>query len=409
MVTNSATFIFIGICSAIFSGTLSGNNIFRKGIRVDATIPFADELGIVLNTKVVTFKENISNAYNSSIIENKDGYLLIFRHDTTNPWCDACDYTERQLKMVYLNKDFEQTSPIRTIGPTRGVQEDPRVHFLNGDIYVTCNGDVQKPSYVRTPPQSFGRGREFYKCLMALSQKKLSKNNSNNNPRTNARIHLHPVERKLFVGKLDTKKALLPKITQVPSGGIKWGPVEKNWIPFQYPEYDGSLHYIYLTFPHKIIKFDDLDNPKSARRCPTITQDIYSVWQKDVWGDIKGGTPARIVDGVYLTFFHSWQFSPKDECNYYVMGAYIFQDHPPFKILAMTPEPIFFKDIYSTPQRVKHLYQLYPAGFAIERKDDKTLLHVSCGENDLSTRIITIDKDALFKSMVQVPSLKESS
>jgi hypothetical protein len=84
------------------------------------------------------------------------------------------------------------------------------------------------------------------------------------------------------------------------------------------------------------------------------------------------------------------------------MGAYIFQAEPPFKILAITPNPISFEGMYSARHRVNNLHVTYPAGFAIEKRDDKCMLHVSCGENDTSIRIISIDKDALLKSMVRV-------
>src|SRR5690349_17113160 len=106
MLKNLAIIIYFSICSILLSATLLSNTVFKKGIRVDASFPFADECGIILSSKVLTFKENLSNTYNASIIEAKNGYLLIFRHDTTNSWCDTCPYTERQLKMVHLDKNF---------------------------------------------------------------------------------------------------------------------------------------------------------------------------------------------------------------------------------------------------------------------------------------------------------------
>ena len=81
------------------------------------------------------------------------------------------------------------------------------------------------------------------------------------------------------------------------------------------------------------------------------------------------------------------------------MGAYIFKAELPFKILAITPRPIEHSDFYTARHRVENLHVIYPAGFVIENNEKQSLLHVACGENDTSIRIVTIDKNLLFASM----------
>jgi len=309
-----------------------------------------DAFNVVVGSKLLKFNEEIDNAYNASIIEEKDGYLLIFRHDFTTL------FSKRPLlKMMYLNKGFEQVGSIRTIDSSAKLPEDARVHRLNGELLLTYNDD-------------------------ALNNKM----------------------RRLFCGKLDINAGCLLGGQQLAPKDITLTPVEKNWVPFEYPENGGALHYIYSTSPYKIIKVDSSDLCSATTVCSMPSEKLDAIWAKNEWGEIRGGTPARLVDGVYITLFHSWKYHQEQKSYYYVMGAYIFQDQPPFKILAITPNPIFFKNIYSARHRVKNLHVLFPTGFAIERKNNKVLLHVSCGENDTSVRIVSIDRDALLKSMVLV-------
>jgi predicted GH43/DUF377 family glycosyl hydrolase len=84
------------------------------------------------------------------------------------------------------------------------------------------------------------------------------------------------------------------------------------------------------------------------------------------------------------------------------MGAYTFEEKPPFRVTAISHYPILFKGIYDSPilntaspkKRV-----IFPCGFVEEKRDGKELIHISCGENDTATKIVTVDKKALFKSL----------
>jgi len=322
------------------------------------------EPSVVTSSRLLQFTEDISNAWNASIIEQENEYLLVFRHETVTKMCQECGLTEQQIKMVFLDRQFQQVSPIKTVTSNTVTAEDARMHYVHGQIYLTCNSELHG--------------------------------------------HFHPWRRQMGIAKLDVNLSTLSDFKEIPSGGISTTPIEKNWPPFEYPEHGGSLYYIYSTSPYKIIQVDHENRSApvpasvSIHHAPPIAQNIDRIWNKDLWGEIRGGSPARLVDGVYLTFFHSLKYCSRDHSHYYVMGAYIFQDRPPFKILAMTSKPIVFKDMYSAPYKIKHVYSIYPAGFAIEKKDGKTFLHVSCGENDTSIRIVSIDKDALLQSMTRL-------
>ncbi len=87
------------------------------------------------------------------------------------------------------------------------------------------------------------------------------------------------------------------------------------------------------------------------------------------------------------------------------MGAYTFEAEPPYAITSITPYPILFKGIYSSEYLNTadvNKYCIFPAGLAIEKTSSKTLLHVSCGENDSHIKIVTFDYEKLKKSMTPV-------
>lgn len=352
--------------------------------------------GVVIDTKLLSFKEDLSNMYNPSIKETDTGYLLIFRHDTENICCHKCVYKQPHIKMVSLDKNFNQVDRIKTILPTWGAPEDARIHSCNGQLLLTYNEDPLAHEH------PIMRKRKFEQKKKALLRNGPKRKRVYIDQLEIPPLHSHPRKRHVYVSKFDVEQARIFDSIRVPSARIPLEPVEKNWIPFEYPENNGGLYYIYSTSPYKIIDTGTFNPDGSSRLFPTEPQDIDSIWNKNVWGEIRGGSPAKLVDDMYLNFFHSWNYCPEQNSYYYVMGAYFFQAKPPFKILAITSEPIVFDGIYSAPHRLDHLHQFYPAGFVIEKKDGKTILHVSCGENDTSIRIVSIDKDALLASMVKL-------
>lgn len=323
-----------------------------------------ESASIVIQSKLIEIQDTTDIVFgNGSISEYKKGYLLVFRADSTKK-CKACGYSKPLIKYVLLNKFFNVISSIKTISHKGFVPEDARLHMFGGELYLTFNDEIIPHRHV-----------------------------------SNKRLRYS--KRRMFIAKFDPERGCLSDITRIPSGGLSLSRVEKNWTPFEYPHRNGFLYYIYSTNPLCIIEIDKKIGV--ASNLYNVNQPkIKQIWNEQLWGEIRGGTPARKVDDFYLTFFHSWKKDPIDKAFYYVMGAYIFESKPPFKILAITPSPIFFKDIYTAQHRQNYLNVIYPSGFTIEKKKDKTVLHVSCGENDTSIRIVSIDKDALLQSMVKV-------
>jgi len=79
----------------------------------------------------------------------------------------------------------------------------------------------------------------------------------------------------------------------------------------------------------------------------------------------------------------------------YVMGAYIFDKNPPYKIKKISNFPIFFESFDKT--RI-----VFPAGFVIKKIYGKDYIYLSLGINDSSSKILVIDKEKLFSHMKDV-------
>jgi hypothetical protein len=316
-----------------------------------AKIPFADQLGIVKKIRKIDL-DPIFGPCNGSIVETGDGgYHLVFRYDVSKElWKPIPFHT--YIGYAELDANFSVLKIEEKIDTKSRYSEDPRIARVGKDFFIVWNDKIASDMPFRT----------------------------------------------MHTGKWDPKSCQLEYITNLDQR-IK--PVEKNWAPFERIEKGvTSLGFVYGILPHKIL---DLPNPKKNSMMhlsgkPGASKKLQS-WQKD-WGPLYGGTPARLIGDEYISFFHSW-FKDKKKI-WYVIGAYTFESKYPYRITSITPYPILFSGIYDTPYMntadpTKAV--IYPAGIAVEKKGDKTLLHVSCGENDCSIKVITFDYEKLRKNM----------
>ena len=172
---------------------------------------------------------------------------------------------------------------------------------------------------------------------------------------------------------------------------------EKSWVPFEYQE---NLLLAYSLVPHLIFypRFD------GTGTCETICRTQSSIsWD---WGDLRGGTPGFLIDGQYLSFFHSTKdlatiHSDGKKIAHYFMGAYTYSSNPPFEITAISPEPIIGKNFYSGMKYKpywKPIRCVFPCGYVF---DDK-YIWVAYGREDHESWIVKLDKKKLLKSLVPV-------
>lgn len=174
---------------------------------------------------------------------------------------------------------------------------------------------------------------------------------------------------------------------------------EKNWVPF---EYEGKLFLSYSLNPHKV--FEPIFGHK---RCKTIaTTKMKSHWQ---WGELRGGTPALLVDGSFLAFFHTTKdiksVHSQGKCMpHYFMGAYVFDATPPFAIKKISPQIIVGDNFYSGKEHEtwKPLRVVFPCGYIF----DENFIWITFGRQDYEMWMVKIYKEKLFESLVPVESIK---
>ena len=110
---------------------------------------------------------------------------------------------------------------------------------------------------------------------------------------------------------------------------------EKNWVPFVYND---ELLLSYTIKPHRVFR-----PIFGTNTCQTYALSINEAhWN---WGVLRGGTQGLLVDGEYLSFFHTCKDlqtvqSEGKRMVHYFMGAYTFSPSPPFTITSLSPEPL---------------------------------------------------------------------
>ena len=338
----------------IVNGPLMGGLTVPMPLR---NIPFAETEGIVVATRTISIR-NVFAPHNACIIKNEKapGYHLIFRYDQ---FCSTSfpSLFSTYLGIADLDENFEQTSQeFQRIDTQSEYSEDPRVVKLGKEYYLCYNDKQPHSPYCRS---------------MRVSQ--LSLEDRCIKYTTNLDLHLQHVE--------------------------------KNWPPFEYLKVgDGpQLMFEYSLSPHHILEISDPRvNAVNHLIFPDHPSPPRLPWQ-EIWGHPRGGTPSLKIDNDYLGFFHSC-FKDSENILWYVFGAYTFETEAPFRITSVSKCPILFEGIYDTPilNTAPHNKRvIFPSGFVIEEQDGKQLIQLSCGENDSSIKVITIDKEALYKNMIK--------
>ena len=312
----------------------------------------AKENKIVLTTKRIYF-EDYPDAFNPSLIQFKQGFLLVFRYSPdrwTRCWLSY-------IGVVRLNKELNpigkpQLLSTRSIdSKTFSQSEDARIFSCNGKLYLTYNDNLD------VCPTTWNDKREIFIAELNCEGDRFSLS--------------QPL--RLFH---EQKKG-------------QWQ--QKNWMPF---EWDQKLLFTYTINPHEVI-FSNLYNG-ACYSCYETSPSIH--WE---FGTLRGGTPPVLVDGEFLSFFHSCtKLSSHASSNlvlwHYFMGAYTFSAEPPFKLTKISPAPIVADHFYTNSFNEKCV--IFPGGCVVV--DSK--IYVAYGKNDCEMWIATLDKEELKKSLIPV-------
>lgn len=305
--------------------------------------------GLVVSTVKINLEE-FPQAWNPSIIKTDFGFLLTFRHCLAPhyPWISYIGIVKLDHDLNIISKP--QLLNTRDDGSSFPSQtEDARIFTFNNKIYLIYNDN---PEVVN--PSSIDR-RDIY--LTEL----IWKNDE-------------------FV--LGTPLKLMHETKYE---DCKW---QKNWVPFVYEK---QLLMSYSISPHEVLKIDT----SSGLSKHLFTKRSGITWDKGV---LRGGTPALLVDGNYLGFFHSSIVTKSETSNgnpmhHYYMGAYIFSSKPPFRVQKISPEPIVADGFYTHSSYDKRV--IFPGGFAVVGDQ----FYVAYGKDDSEVWIAIIDKKKLMKSL----------
>jgi predicted GH43/DUF377 family glycosyl hydrolase len=318
-------------------------------------------------------------SYNPSLIRTEHGLLLSFRYhsDRSNkPW--IC-----HIGLVLLDESFKPISTPELLNiraknnkvPSQA--EDARLFTFNDRLYVIYNDND-----TITNPSDKQR-RDMYIAEVSF-------------------INSH------FVAQTPVKLVFKEKLNQ-----DNW---EKNWTPFVWND---SLYIVYSISPFEVIKPD-----LSTGQCVKVETAHFTtswplaqtrslegqeeLWMPKIWAyeRLRGGTPAVLVDGEYLSFFHSLITRPVEERHglsvsypnrlHYLMGAYTFSADAPFQVTALTPSPIIEKDFYTMINKEKKV--IYPSGLVV----DGSRFILSYGRDDSEIWIATYHKDYIKSLLTPV-------
>ena len=319
--------------------------IFYFSFAPNLLLGFNEESKIVLSTKKILLDE-FPHSFNPSLIKYEEGYLLTFRFcpQIRKNWFS-------EIGVILLNQEFKpihapQLLNTRFEGHTAPPQaEDARIISYKGQLYLIYNDNTEKFVYPKVR-------RDMY---IAKLQKE------------NGRFELSPPVKLQCQGKSQL-----------------W---EKNWVPFVWQD---QLLLSYSIMPHEILIPEIVEGScKTAFNTATRTE-----WK---WGFIRGGTPAQIVDGKYLAFFHSTfvtrtKYSNYEEMKHCFLGAYTFNSEPPFQITHLSSKPLVHSSFYKSD---KHIRVIFPGSFVVVGNK----IHLVYGKDDYEIWMATIDKDKLFSSL----------
>jgi predicted GH43/DUF377 family glycosyl hydrolase len=311
---------------------------------------------IVLSTKEIVLRQ-FPNSYNPSLVKFGDGFLMTFRYMPDR---------EKQLWLsdigvVVLNKNLDPISEPQLLNTrqkfskTPSQAEDARIFSFRDRLFVIFNDNTDK-------------------------------------------IWFSQWERRdMYIAELfhDQGKFFLSPPIKLSAENHPFRHVEKNWIPF---EWDKTLLLSYSITPHEILYPNLLDG--TCYFCHQTTSPVS--WN---FGTLRGGTPALLVDGEYLAFFHSSSYMESAvsygwNLYHYFTGAYTFSANPPFELKKISSKPIVADNFYTASYSNKRV--IFPGGFAV--CDD--LIYMAYGKDDFEMWIATIDKRALMDSLVSLPESK---
>lgn len=313
------------------------------------------EKKIVTSAKRIYIKD-FYGAHNPSIVKFKEGYLMSFRWSPNRLHASWISY----ICLVLLDHSFNPISTVDILNTrfnnnlTPSQAEDGRLFYIKDKLYVVYNDNMEL-----TFPSSWER-RDMYIAEIVCDEY--------------------------------NRFGVLEPLRLIHETKYRERPWQKNWNPFAWKD---QLLLSYSLYPHEVIS-PNLSNGMCKPVCEIKFKDLD--WK---YGTPRGGTPAELVDGEYLAFFHSGLVthtpcSEYQEMWHYYLGAYTFSDQPPFHVKKISQIPIDSPEFYTYSTYPKRV--VYPGGFVMEGND----IYLVYGKDDSEIWVATIDFDELKNSLIKI-------
>ena len=211
---------------------------------------------------------------------------------------------------------------------------------------------------------------------------------------------------------------------------------QKNWIPF---EFNDRLLFIQSIEPLHIVEHIAHDPMTKRAQLRSIVKvgsnkhasnglnyfsntssdvslrmlyhhphtPLSSIWSANYGLPIRGGTPAILIRGVYLAFFHTVsKFQLPTDLRTYFMGDITFCPRPPFNVHTISRHPIVNESMYQGKwtDSPKIDYVMFPIGIMRDREKENDFVWLSFGHQDIEGWVVQFELDGLFQSMELVSS-----
>lgn len=139
---------------------------------------------------------------------------------------------------------------------------------------------------------------------------------------------------------------------------------EKNWVPFLLPDVQPvsnarssladrlrRVFFVQRINPMVVVQLGDFH--LNADKDMVATAHVVSIASMGHssyrYGEFRGGTNAVDLGDRFLAIFHSTAVLPKASTKTYFMGAYTFSKTSPFRLLAISSEPVVVPWMYEGP------------------------------------------------------------
>lgn len=130
-----------------------------------------------------------------------------------------------------------------------------------------------------------------------------------------------------------------------------------------------------------------------------VTRTYRSPWHYP-WdhGDVRGGSPPVLHDGLWWTFFHSTRWDERAHYFYkdYALGVAAFEDRPPFRVVGMSPAPLWQPPSSQIVVKKYVMRVVFPGSAEMLRGSWR----IVCGVNDTSVTRLRVRHADLVRSMV---------